>query len=120
VERRITERLTEQTRKHDEDLTAGKQSQAAATNMFTNHKPSRNISYKAADHYMNMTKAIKVLFDGNADNWKSIEDHISKETANPIIGWSKCILSFQIMEQCPVINLPETYFDPPPDMIAGL
>jgi hypothetical protein len=46
VEKRITERLAEQTRKHNEDLKALKESQATATNMLTN--PSRVISYKLA------------------------------------------------------------------------
>jgi hypothetical protein len=68
VEKYITERLAEQTRKHNEHLKALKQSQAAANNMFTNHNPSRFISYKAAEHYKNMTNARDVVFDGSADN----------------------------------------------------
>jgi hypothetical protein len=86
--------------------------------MFTN--PSRVISYKSAKHYNNMTKASDVLFDGNADNWQSFEDHLSKEAANLTIGWSKDILSFQIMGQGPVINLLKKYFNIPSNKIAGL
>jgi hypothetical protein len=66
VEKRITECLSEQTRKLDEDLKVLKQSQEATNNMFTTHNPSRVISYKAAEHYKNMTKASDTLFDGNA------------------------------------------------------
>jgi hypothetical protein len=80
VEKRITECLTEQTRKHEEDLKALKQSQAAATNMFTN--PSRVISYKVSEHYKNMTKASNVIFDGHADNWQALEDHLIKEASD--------------------------------------
>jgi hypothetical protein len=88
--------------------------------MFTNHNPSRFISYKAAEHYKNMTKSSNILFNGNADNWQALEDHFTKEAANPTIGWNKYILGFQIMGQGPVINLLETYFDIPSNMIAGL
>jgi hypothetical protein len=45
VEKRITERLSKQTRNQNEGLRALKQSQAAATYMFTN--PSRVTIYKA-------------------------------------------------------------------------
>jgi hypothetical protein len=119
VEKRITECLAEQTRKHDEDLKALKQSQAAATTMFAN--PSRVISYKVAENYKNMTKASdNVLFDVNADNSQAFEDHLTKEAASPTIGWSKYILGFQITGQGPVINLLKTYFDIPSNMIAEL
>jgi hypothetical protein len=40
-----------------------KQLQAAMNNMFTSHNLSRVISYKAAEHYKNMTKASDVIFD---------------------------------------------------------
>jgi hypothetical protein len=120
LEKRITKCLTEQTRNHDEDQQALAQSQAAATHMFMNHNPSRVISYKAAEHYNNMTKSSDVLLDVNADKWQAFEDHLTKEAANPSIGWSKDILGFQIMGQGPVINLLEKYFDMPPNMIAGL
>jgi hypothetical protein len=39
-----------------------------------------------------MTKESDILFDGNAKNWKAFEDHLTKEAANPTIGWSKDIL----------------------------
>jgi hypothetical protein len=84
--------------------------------MFT--KPSRVSTYKVAKHYKNMIKASNVLFDGNADNWQAFEDHLTKEAANQTICWSKDILGFQIMGQGPVINLLETYFDIPSNMIA--
>jgi hypothetical protein len=63
-----------------------KQLQAAMNNMFTSHNLSRVISYKAAEHYKNMTKASDVLLDGNADNWQAFEDHLTKEASNPTIG----------------------------------
>jgi hypothetical protein len=118
VDRRITEHLAEQTRNHDKDLKVLKQSQAAATAMFTN--PSRAIIYKADEHSNNMTKASDVLFDGSADNWQAFEDHLTKEAASPTIGWSKDILGFQIMGQVPGIILLKTFFDIPSNMIAGL
>jgi hypothetical protein len=113
VEKRITERLAEQTRKHDEYLKALKQSQAAINNIFTSHNPYRVISYKAVEHYKNMTKASDVLFDGNADNWQTFEDHLAKEADNLTISWSKDILGFQIMGQCHFVNLLETYCNIP-------
>jgi chemotaxis protein histidine kinase CheA len=120
VEKRITEHLAEQTSKYDEDLEALKQSQAAMDNMFTNPTPTRIISYKAAYHYNNMTKASDVLFDGKPKKRQVFEDHLTKEASNPIIGWSKYILSFQIIGKGPIINLLETYFNIPPNMIVGL
>jgi hypothetical protein len=86
--------------------------------MFAN--PSRVISYKAAEHFKNMTKASDVLFHGNADNWQASRDHLTREAAKRTIGWSKDIHGFQIMGQGPVINLLETYFDIPSNTIAGL
>jgi hypothetical protein len=85
VEKWITECLTQQTRKHDEDLKSLKHSQAAATNMFAN--PSRVIIYKTVEDYENMTKASDVLFDGNSDNWQAFKDHLTKEASNPTIGF---------------------------------
>jgi hypothetical protein len=67
-----------------------------------------------------MTKASDVLFDGNADNWQAFEDHLAKEATNPTMSWIKDIIGFQIMGQCPEINLIEIYFNIPPNMIAGL
>jgi hypothetical protein len=94
VEKCITKCLTEQTRQHDEDLKAPKQSQVATNNMIRTHNPSRIISYKAAAHYENMTKASKILFDGNAGNWQAFEDHLTKEAASSAISWSKDIIGF--------------------------
>jgi hypothetical protein len=48
VEKRITERLAEQKRKHDKDLKALKQSQAATKNMLMSNNPTEVISCKAA------------------------------------------------------------------------
>jgi calcineurin-like phosphoesterase family protein len=86
VEKRITECLTEQTRKYDEDLKALKQLQVETNTMFICHNPSRLVSYKEEEHYKNMTKASDVLLDGNADNWQAFEDHLTKEASNPTIG----------------------------------
>jgi hypothetical protein len=120
VEKPIAECIAEQTRKHNGELKALKHLQVAANNMFMNQKPSRVISYNAAEHFKNMTKASGIVLCGNADNWQAFEDHLTKEAANPIIGWNKDILGFQIMGEGSVINLLKTYFDIPPNMIARL
>jgi hypothetical protein len=122
VEKQITKRLAEQTRKNDEDLKALKQSQVTATTMFEN--PYRVISYKVVEHYKNMMKASNIIFDGifnvNTDDWQAYEYHLTKEAANPTKGWSKDIIGFQIMGQGRVINLNEIYFEIPSNMVAGL
>jgi hypothetical protein len=48
------------------------------------------------------------------------KDCLVKEVENQTIGWSKDILVFQLMGHGPEINLLETYFDIPPNMIPRL
>jgi hypothetical protein len=111
-EKCIVEHLDEQTRKHNEELNAMKRSQMETNNLFT--------SYNMVEHCKSVTKASDILFDGQTKNWPVFEDHLVKEAENPTIGWNKDIIGFQIMGQCPVINLLETYFDLPPNIITRL
>jgi hypothetical protein len=64
-----------------------------------------------------MTRASENLFDGIPEKWPTFENHLIRGAGNTTIGWSKDILSLNVMGQELEINFLENYVHIPENMV---